>query len=215
MDECIQALNSLYSGLPIGVAKNSAGGVSQSQCMAMEHIINSVQMMGPPPLDLSSSEALRQLRAFDGYSDNDQGPCSVESYVPSRLSLPASGNRVLPVAELLGDDGLQVVDDFNFIRSRVLPEKEARSNLDRAGVKECYSDPMLKQPKKYAQFLRRLAEADLIEYVAEPPAEKVEAFFVGKKDGRLRMVIASRIGLTAGLLLRIVCVCAQLKLFPE
>ena len=190
VDECILALNSLYSGLPIGVSKYNAGGVSQSQCMAIEHICNSVQMMGPPPSDLSCPEALRQLRAFDGYSDNDQVPCSVESYVPSRLSLPSSGNRVLPIADLLGADGLQVVDEF--IRSRVLPEKEARSKLDRAGIKECYSDPLLKEPKRYAQFLRRLADADLVEFVESVPVEKVEAFFVGKKDGRLRMVIDSR-----------------------
>ena len=40
--------------------------------------------------------------------------------------------------------------------------------------------------------MHRLVEADLVELVPEPPTEMVEAFFVGKKDGRLRMVIDCR-----------------------
>ena len=190
VNQCVQALNSLYSGMPVGKSTNLSGRVSQSQMAALDHIFNSVQAMGPPPSDLSSSEALRQLRAFDGYSDNDQVPCAVKSYIPSLLSLPDGGNQVLPVAGLLGEGGCEIVDEF--VRSRVLQEKEARSNLDRAGVRECYSDPLLKDPKIYKDFVKRLADADLVEFTKDPPVERVEAFFVGKKDGRLRMVIDCR-----------------------
>ena len=41
-------------------------------------------------------------------------------------------------------------------------------------------------------FVRRLLEGGLVELTDEPPVEKVEVFFVGKKDGRLRMVVDCR-----------------------
>ena len=190
VNQCVCSLNSLYSGLPVGKSKNLSGRVSQSQQMALDHILQSVQLMGAPPVELSCSEALRQLRAFDGYSDNDQVPCAVKSYSPSLLSLPEGGNRVLPVAGLMGEGGCEILDEF--CRSRVLHEKEARSNLDRAGVRECCSDPLLKEPGTYKEFIKRLARADLIEFTTSAPSERVEAFFVGKKDGRLRMVVDCR-----------------------
>jgi hypothetical protein len=190
VNQCVRSLNSLYSGLPVGKSKNLSGRVSQSQQMALDHILKSVQLMGAPPVELSCSEALRQLRAFDGYSDNDQVPCAAKSYSPSLLSLPEGGNRVLPVAGLIGEGGCEILDEF--CRSRVLHEKEARSNLDRAGVRECYSDPLLKEPGTYKEFIKRLARADLIEFATSAPIERVEAFFVGKKDGRLRMVVDCR-----------------------
>jgi len=69
---------------------------------------------------------------------------------------------------------------------------EARSLLANNGVRSAYSDPRLRDPKTYGGFIRRLLDADLVELHEEAPQEVVEAFFVGKKDGRLRMVIDCR-----------------------
>ena len=138
---------------------------------------NSVQMLGPPPEGLTSSEALRQLRAFDGYGE-DQTPSTVKPYDPKLLSVPEKGNVLVPLADLLGEDGQMIVGEF--IRSRLLSEDEARRQLVGCGV-ECYTDPKLRNPKVHRNFVARLFEAALVDFAVSPPCEEVGAFFVGKK----------------------------------
>ena len=186
--DCVRALNDLYSG-GLSSSTNSFGHVSAAQEAALSHIHNSVQHLGPPPAGLSGSEALLQLRAFDGYGE-DQCPCNVKSYQPDLLSLPTCGNRAVPLAGLLGESGGNIVGDF--CRSRLRDRNEACKELERSGVKQPYCDPCLRIPQTYRQFVQRLIDADLVELVDKPPIEVVEPFFVGKKDGRLRMVIDCR-----------------------
>ena len=66
-----------------------------------------------------------------------------------------------------------------FIRTRLLPENEARRNVRACGLRDAYSDPRLREPHTYKHFLRRLIEADLVEVVQEKWREKIEVFFVG------------------------------------
>ncbi|CAK8994560.1 unnamed protein product [Durusdinium trenchii] len=80
--------------------------------------------------------AVSQLHAFDGYGD-DQTPAAVTTYNPSLLSLPDAGNRAIPVAELLGDDGREIVSAF--CRTRLLDRNEARKSLERLATAECLS----------------------------------------------------------------------------
>ena len=145
------------------------------QVEALKHIRNSVQLMGSPPCDLTGPGAVSQLRAFDGYGE-DQCPASIATYVPELLSLPDKGNKSMPLAQLLGDDGGVIVSDF--IRSRLLDENEALKNLRECGVKQCYSDPKLRDPRVYSGFIKRLHEADLVDFSVRPGAEKIEAVFV-------------------------------------
>lgn len=185
---CIKALNSLYSGGQLDSAKSSSAGMSLAQQTAVKHITNSVQQLGAPP-DLTGAEALRQLRAFDGYGD-DQAPCAVKPYDSSLLSLPEHGSKAVPLHQLLGEDGMDIVGEF--IHSRLLDEGEAFKCLAKCGLRQCYSDPRLRIPSVYREFVCRLASADVVEFSLEAPRERVEMFFVGKKDGRLRMVADCR-----------------------
>ena len=100
-----------------------------------------------------SSEALRQLQAFDGYGE-DQTPSTVKPYDPKLLSLPEKGNVPVPLADLLGQDGQMIAGEF--IRSRLLSEDEARRQLVGCGVEQCYMDPKLRDPKMYRIFVARL-----------------------------------------------------------
>lgn len=105
---CIKALNSLYSGGQLDSAKSSSAGMSLAQQTAVKHITNSVQQLGAPP-DLTGAEALRQLRAFDGYGD-DQAPCAVKPYDSSLLSLPEHGSKAVPLHQLSPEKGPDGVD---------------------------------------------------------------------------------------------------------
>ena len=185
---CIKSLNSLYSGGRVDSAKSCSSGISLAQQMAVKHITNSVHQLGAPP-DLTGAEALRQLRAFDGYGD-DQAPCAVKPYDSTLLSLPEHGSKAVPLHRLLGEDGMEIVGEF--IHSRLLDEGEAHRNLVGCGLRQCYSDPRLRIPSVYREFVSRLASADVVEFSLEAPRERIEMFFVGKKDGRLRMVADCR-----------------------
>ena len=93
-------------------------------------------------------------------------------------------NVPVALADLLGEDGQTIVGEF--ICSRLLGEDEARRQLVGCGVEQCYTDPKLRI------FVARLFEAALVDFVVSPPREEVGAFFVGRKDGRLRMVVDCR-----------------------
>ncbi|OLP86116.1 Gag-Pro-Pol polyprotein [Symbiodinium microadriaticum] len=187
--DCVRGLNALYSGEKLEAAAIKFGEVSATQRAALEHIFNSVQELGPPPVGLDGPGALQQLRAFDGYGE-DQVPAAVKSYDSSLLSLPAGDDQPVSLASLLGEDGGKIVDDF--VATRLLNQDEARRRLSQAGVVRCYSDPKLLEPRTYSKFVARLFDSGLIEMSLEEPTEKVEIFFVGKKDGRLRMVVDCR-----------------------
>lgn len=181
VEDCIAGLNALYSGGPV-TAPERGKALSEAQVAVHGHLLNSVLKLGPPG-------PLQQLRAFDGYGE-DQIPSTIRSYSPELLSLPSSGNRAVPLDELLGSSGCDIVGEFQ--RSRVLRKDEARKNLAGCGVRHAYTDPRLRHPATYRAFVKRLFDAGLVEMSTERPTEVVEAFFVGKKDGRLRMVIDCR-----------------------
>ena len=61
-----------------------------------------------------------------------------------------------------------------------------------AGLLHVYSDPQLREPKKYHALIQRLLDCGLVELTETRPTEFVECFFVAKKDGRLRMVVDCR-----------------------
>ncbi|CAJ1388043.1 unnamed protein product [Effrenium voratum] len=87
-------------------------------------------------------------------------PCSVRPYSPQLLSLPSCGNESVPLEKLMGEEGCTLVDEF--IRTRLLPENEARRNVRASGLREAYS-------------------VAGVEVVKEKWAEKIEIFFVAKK----------------------------------
>jgi hypothetical protein len=143
VQQCVIALNDLYAG---GVSSPFSfhDRASTAQEAVLSHVRNSVQCLGPPPEGLSRSEALLQLRAFDGYGES-QCPCNVKSYQPDLLSLPVCGNHAVPLAELIGDSGGNIVGDF--CRSRLRGRNDACEELERSGVKQPYCDPQLRVPR--------------------------------------------------------------------
>ena len=80
VEECVQSLNALYSGEKV-VASTLSGRPSLAQQSVLEHVLKSVKSLGPPPEGLTGPGALEQLRAFDGYGD-DQTQAAIRPYSP-------------------------------------------------------------------------------------------------------------------------------------
>lgn len=85
VEDCICALNAMYSNGRVEKAKTGSA-LSLAQCEVVRHLRNSMQMLGPCPQGLTGAEAVSQLRAFDGYGE-DQCPASIAAYSPELLDL--------------------------------------------------------------------------------------------------------------------------------
>ncbi|CAK0886194.1 unnamed protein product, partial [Prorocentrum cordatum] len=133
-----------------------------------------------------SARALRKLRVASWY---DVDSAKLGSYRPDAISLPSGTVRPSPLETLWGSGGSDTVKDF--ISQNLLCSERAKQRLQGVGLERAYSDPALRRRGAYEEFIRMLQERGLVDF-AESGIESVEAFFVEKKDQRLRMVIDCR-----------------------
>ena len=73
-----------------------------------------------------------------------------------------------------------------------MTKEGATSRLKAAGVERCYSDPELRKPQVFRDFVARLHSLGLVDYSLDASVESVEMFFVKKKQDRLRLILDCR-----------------------
>jgi len=82
-----------------------------------------------------------------------------------------------------------MVEDF--CRLNVVPSEQSRARLQASGVVSPYSDPKLRHPRAFEVFMAALAARGMLDFARED-GERVEPFFVSKKNGKLRLVVDCR-----------------------
>ena len=193
INRTIGALNSMFGGQGAGNDYGSLDyklrGASGVQQEALDFVSKAVSAMGSPPEGLTCSEALRQLRATSGYVE-DQATGALAPYVPGTVSLPEEGWRPIALDALWGQDGRESVGSY--VQQQLLPADEARCRLRACGVGRPYGDPRLKHPRTYSDFVKRLAQSNLVDFSSDPGFESIALFFVTKKNGSLRMIVDAR-----------------------
>ena len=193
INRTIGALNSMFGGQGAGNDYGSLDyklrGASGVQQEALDFVSKAVSAMGSPPEGLTCSEALRQLRATSGYVE-DQATGALAPYVPGNVSLPEEGWRPIALDALWGQDGRESVGSY--VQQQLLPADEARCRLRACGVGRPYGDPRLKHPRTYGDFVKRLAQSNLVDFSSDPGFESIALFFVTKKNGSLRMIVDAR-----------------------
>eukprot|EP00959_Pyramimonas_sp_CCMP1952_P061428 1283729-Pyramimonas_sp.AAC.1 len=93
--------------------------------------------MGAPPSDLSTEVALRELQVGAAYGDCDA--VSAAPLVHDLVSLPAVGGAPVPLGQLLGKGGPEIVR--RFIATRVLSNQDAVEAKRGSGFARPYLDP--------------------------------------------------------------------------
>ena len=191
--ETIEALNSMHSGGAAGLDR-CAFPPTAAQREALQNIRAAIARMGPPPEDLDAKAALAELRAAGPYE-----MCSVDtagirsSMALDKLSIPQVGASPPSVAGLLGVD--EDVFCQEFLKDHLLPKVEVEIKRKAVGFKKPYSDPKLSSPAIYSRLIRKLADAGVVDFVADPDRviEKVGMFTVSKKDPqKQRLVVDAR-----------------------
>ncbi|CAK0838131.1 unnamed protein product [Prorocentrum cordatum] len=137
---------------------------------------------------VDTSEALRRLRAPGFYGPDED--VKLGNYNPDLLSLPSVGSHAVPLADLRGAGGCRRVAEF--VRDSVLPAGPALERRKMCGVRAPYSDPALRQPRVWSDFVSRLRRSGLLDFAYDRGRESVEFFCVPKKDQRLRLVCDCR-----------------------
>ncbi|CAK0816959.1 unnamed protein product, partial [Prorocentrum cordatum] len=186
--ELVVALNQLDAGSD-DPPRRAGQEPNRMQQLCLEHLAESCAAMGSIPPDLSTEVALQELQVGAGYSDGE--PVTVAPFAHDLVSLPAVGGTPVPLSQLLGDDGPDIVR--RFITSKVLPIQSAEIFKKEAGFARPYLDPVLRQPAAYLAFVERMRDGGMLEFrIDEGDFEEVGLFTVWKKDGRQRLVIDCR-----------------------
>ena len=168
--------------------------MSLAQSEVFQHLREAVKALGPPSPELSPTGAVLQLRGACGYSDTCQSS-SLGSYDPSLVALPDGLLRPVPIDELFAPGDKEAGRNFlhALINSALLPSDEAIARLGSCGVHKVRSDPLLRNPKIYGDFVKRLLSVGLVDVSTNCEVKEiVEVFFVRKKNGQLLMVIDCR-----------------------
>ena len=189
-ENALHALNYLWTGSFGEQGREQAafgdGNYSEGQRAMREHVLESVAALGAPPSEVDEAEALQQLRL--GHHYGRTGGATVV-YDSARVSLPSPGSRPVALSDLWGDGGEDFVKIF--LRDKVLPSCDVQERL-REAPPVAYGDPSLRRTAVYAELLQRLSDGGVVEFSLEPALEKADVFFVGKSDGRQRMVVDCR-----------------------
>ena len=162
---CVDALNWLHDpSMTCGrdrLARYVGPSLAQSQCHA--HVHDSVRYLGAPPGSLSPAEALSQLRVAGGAYNVEQSPLG--SYDPALLSLPDVSSAPVPLADVWGEGGQSKVE--RFVQQSVLDPSEAAARLRQCSVPVPYSDPLLRDQRRWSSFVRLLHERHLVDFHSE------------------------------------------------
>lgn len=182
-EEMVRSLNELYAGPRR--SQESRGNPAGAQLECLGRLRSAAAAVGPPPAGLTAERALRELLARKGYEGEPATLCPVDV---DRLSVPPAGHRPVSLATILGECGAVLIDR---LKSKVVPMEEAREALAAKGLRRCYTDPGLRDPRRYAAVVRKLRDSGMIRF-ATRCRERVGVFGVRKKSGSVRLILDAR-----------------------
>lgn len=186
MRDIVWTVNTMFCGDEAQGNFVGNGSTTLGQRLCMERLKNAVAQAGKPP-GITGPEALSELRSKLGYHGESS------SLVPldiNLISLPEPGSMAAPIEQILGRGAESFIKR---LESKLSPESVVRSRKAASSLKKPYYDLILRvQPRKYAEFCRKLHACGLIEF-HQTVIEEVGAFCARKKNNRQRLVIDSRL----------------------
>ena len=177
-NEGVSTLNRLYGG-----SRGPRSAPNFAQQVSLEHLAELFKDVGPPPPDLSPALAFTELtREALPYASNVGAPVPFES---GRVSLPEGGATLVRLADVLPSEHLDLLSEGSglLLNPDFGPDKFFDFHP--------FHDAAFRRPRIYAAFLGEIRERDLVEWQVGGPSF-LGAFFVPKKDGKLRLILDTR-----------------------
>ncbi|CAK0832272.1 unnamed protein product [Prorocentrum cordatum] len=160
------------------------------QRSALAHVVAGVNGYGEPPREATDGEwSLRAiLKSADQY---ELEPRHLASYDPDKLHIASGALRPVPVSALLPEAAAGYLRHFESQVGLTAPELESRLQTA-GGLPTPYWDPALRGDRSARRdFVRRLAAAGAVGF-RRAIKSRCGAFFVHKKDGRIRFICDAR-----------------------
>lgn len=166
-------------------------GESAAQRSCLDRLAQTFRELPPPDAHINSAGALRALCGSNPGYTAEELPCATSNR--ELVSPPPEGMRFATI------DGAVTGDDLDFWmswRSRMLRSPgEVEVLRQPLGLVQPSSDPFVRRGKEYGGCLDDLARRRLVSFGREKPAS-VGVFFVPQKDGRLRLIMQTRMANT-------------------
>ena len=183
----IHSLNEL-----MGAGRRDPAGFLPACCSeAVGHLYSAYSALGSAPQDLPSpagcySELLAGSSCYRGER------ADIAPYAKDLVSWPDIGGGLLDLASSLPQaDGNRLTD---WKRTLLRDASEAKALQKECGVERPYNDPKLfESPRSYSSFLTRLHACGMVRFIkAEGKTANLGAFFVKKKNGKIRLIFDTR-----------------------
>ena len=161
---------------------------SRAQTAALDQFCSKYKAMGSPPVGLTPAGALRELcHESLPYLGETAGPVPFDADL---VSLPGVGCVPVDPVVSLPPEHSDLISGPEAPMLR-LPS-DAEHVLKESGLSKPHFDPAFRSGKVYGKFIQMLLERDLID-LQIGGTSYLGVFFVSKKDGKIRMILDTRI----------------------
>ena len=178
-----EATNELY-----GSHSSFAGPLTASKEAALAQFCNHYRNVDKPPSDVSPAGAFLELCQNSlPYLSESVGPAPYDN---EKISLPDACNDPANPLSCLSPEHLELISGPG--NPMLRPEDEALHELDDLGLSHAHVDPAFNSPKIYVQFLMQMHSRQLLQFTTGGKTY-LGVFFVTKKNGKLRVILDTRI----------------------
>ena len=193
VNECISSLNAMYYNVDF------EEGASLATChlettaphrSVHDHVVRCCRGVAPKPSDMNSAGAVRELRGARSSYDSEVLAGRVAPIHFALLSLPGEHQRPVPILDVLEGKERELLAGFEKIL--LYDDVEWGALSDDCVEAGLYFDPILKKERKvYLDFVAMLRARGLCRLSLRCKG-RVGVFCVGKKTGRLRLILDCR-----------------------
>ena len=160
-----------------------------SSRLASQHILDAYSSIPPPPEDFCPEGALRELLGSAGLYG--EASSDVLPYAKELVSWLSCGSHPVDLQAGLPEADRKLLHTWD--TSMLRTGSEYQQHIKQNPPLRPYVDPALNNPRAYADFLLTLRKAGMLKWRRAPNRKPdLGIFFVGKKDGALRLIFDTR-----------------------
>ena len=193
VNECVGSLNAMYFHVDFdeGVRMSCSSFETTAAHRSMhDHVARCCRGVGPKPTDVNSAGAVRELRGARASYDSTVLAGRVAPVDLSLLSLPGEHQRPVPILDVSEGKERELLAGFE--KKLLYDDVEWGRLSDECVEAGLYFDPVLvKERAMYLDLVSRLRARGLCRLSLRCKG-RVGMFCVGKKSGKLRLILDCR-----------------------
>ena len=185
-NDIVDSLNEMYAPN----VKNTGSCISAAQRSCHHSIFQQLARLPTSSSSCTMREAVQELLQCDASYGQEDFSNTVRPYSRPLVSLPETGDKPIPLSQVLDPLGTDYVGDP--ARHMMLTDDEWGEVIERGDTVKPYMDEILQHDRQqYGTFIKDLYSKGMLTFTSAPQ-EIVPPFFVRKKNGKLRLILDCR-----------------------